>query len=351
MTTKLRCAVIGAGWWSCYAHIPALKAHPRAELVAVQKRKADEAAKVAKDFAIPHACTTVEEVLALGVDAVVVGSTPNMHYAQTKAALLAGCHVLMEKPMTLGVDEARELVELAAAKGKQLLISCPWHYTSQGQAVRAAIAAGRLGRLRMLSVLMTNQVDHLILGTSTHVTHDAANKPYLEPRAGSYSDPTVCGGGQIYNQVSHAAAYLSYLTGEQPVSVFARFAGEGAGKDVYDVINIRMSGGTLVGLTSTGATMPSERNYEVRVYGDAGMALMELWKGSTVFHDRHGAVEALPPIPEADIYPAQGPAINLVDSALGLAPNHSPGTLGLAAMQVIDAACRSADSGRDEAVR
>jgi predicted dehydrogenase len=132
-TDKVRCAVIGAGWWATTAHIPALKNNPDAELVAVQSLTLEAAQKVAKDFDVPHACVTVEEVLAIdGLDAVIISSTPNVHYAQTKPVLERGLHVLLEKPMTLTLKEAAELVAIAESMNVYFLISCPWHYTGTG---------------------------------------------------------------------------------------------------------------------------------------------------------------------------------------------------------------------------
>ena len=92
---KVRIGVIGAGWWATSAHIPAIKSHPHAELVAVQSREKAKAEKIARDFGAKHACTSVEEMLALKeLDAVIVASTPNVHFAQAKAALERGLHVL-----------------------------------------------------------------------------------------------------------------------------------------------------------------------------------------------------------------------------------------------------------------
>ena len=51
---RVRCAVIGAGWWGTTAHVPALKKHPDADLVAVQHHDPATAAKIAKDFAVRH---------------------------------------------------------------------------------------------------------------------------------------------------------------------------------------------------------------------------------------------------------------------------------------------------------
>ena len=338
---KLQVGVIGAGYWATYAHIPAILAHPRAELLAVQSRSQAKADKVAKDFHAKHAVTDPMKLLDLpGLDAVVIATTPNMHHAQAKAALERGKHVLVEKPMTFTAAEAKELCELADAKGVQLLISCPWHFTPHGMAVRAKIRSGELGEIRMISVLMTNPIDKLLKGINTTPTHDASNV-YLEPCLGSYNDPAIAGGGQIYCQISHAAAYLSFLTGLRPKEVFARFAYEGSVNDIYDALTVTMENGALVSIASTGATPMNERSYEVRVYGTQGIALLELWRGQAEVVPFEGPRQTLPSLAPDELYPERGPMLNLVDAALGLKPNGSDGRLGYAAMQIIEAACES----------
>ena len=162
---KVRIGVIGAGWWATFAHIPAVCSHPDAQLVAVQSRERVKAEKIAHDFGAKHACTTVEELLALPeLDAVIVASTPNVHYAQAKAALESGRHVLIEKPMTFTAAEARELVELAAQKNLQLVISCPWHFTRHGIEARRLIQSGAL---ESSNVDMTKQLVDMIVAQRT----------------------------------------------------------------------------------------------------------------------------------------------------------------------------------------
>ena len=69
--SKVNCAVIGAGWWGTTAHIPALKGHSGANLVAVQRRALDQVQKVARDFEIPHAFTDPLDLIGLdGLQAV-----------------------------------------------------------------------------------------------------------------------------------------------------------------------------------------------------------------------------------------------------------------------------------------
>jgi len=348
---KVRIGIIGAGWWATSAHIPAVKSHPEAELVAVQSREMAKAEKIARDFGAKHACANLKDILALkDLDAVIVSSTPNVHHAQAKAALERGLHVLVEKPMTFTADEARELVELAAQKRLQLLVSCPWHFTAHGIEARRLIHSGALGEIKMISILMTNPVDKLLRGINTTPTHGLDNA-YIEPRKGSYNDPAIAGGGQIYCQVSHAAAYLTFLTGLRPAEVYARFDRDGSPNDIYNTLAITLESGALASIASTAATPLCERNYEVRIFGSKAILQLELWRGTMAMADFADKRTSFEPLAENEIYPGQKPALNFVDAILGKSPNGSPGDLGLASMEIIEAACESAQTNRCEKIR
>jgi predicted dehydrogenase len=347
MDHNIKCGVLGAGWWATFAHIPALLAHPRAELVAIQKNDRERAQKVASDFGVPYACTTTAELLAIdGLDAVVISSSPHLHYEQAAAALAAGKHVLIEKPMTFTATQARHLLELAEQRKVQFLISCPWHYTSHAAAAQRLIREGRLGALRMISILMTNPVSRLIRGEDTIPTHNG-EVPYLRPKNGTYSDPKIAGGGQIYAQVCHVAAYLTFLTGLRAGEVFARFHHDGAHLDIYNALNIRMEDGALVTVASTGATSLNLRTYEVRIFGTGGLLYLDLWRGTMEFTSMSGETETYPALGADEIYPHMAPALNLIDTILDPSCNRSPASLGVAAMEVLEAACISAESGEN----
>lgn len=348
---KIRIGVLGAGWWATFAHIPAIKSRPEVDLVAVQSRERASAERIARDFNARHVCTSVGELLALpDLDAVIVSSTPNVHHVQARAALESGRHVLLEKPMTFTAAEARELVEIAARRRLQLLISCPWHYTRHGIEARRLIQSGALGEIKLISVLMTNPIDRLLRGINTSPTYGLADV-YLEPQPGSYNDPAIAGGGQIYCQVSHTAAYLTFLTGRRPAEVFAHFDCDGSLNDIYDTLNVKLEGGTLATIASTGATPLCERNYEVRVFGSKAILQLELWRGTMTMIGFDGQRSVFPPLAENEIYPAQSPALNFVGTLLGEASNGSPGELGLASMEMIEAACRSAATGDNVRIR
>lgn len=354
MMSKVRCAVIGAGSWGTTAHIPAIKSHTQAELVAVQHHDRGLAARIARHFDVPHACTTAEEVLAIeGLDAVVVSSIPALHYSQAKAALSRGCHVLIEKPMTIRSTEAEELVALADARGVHFVLGATWHYTTHSKEARRIVQSGELGRIKMISILMTNLTEGLYRGQSLAETVQGANDehrvefkpPLIEPSANSYSDPKLAGGGQICCQTSHPGAYVSYLTERKPLEVFARFENDGAPVDIYNSIHVTLDDGTLVTLATNGAAAPKKMHYEVRVFGSAGVLAQELWDGTLEVYDRNGSVRKSEPLEAEQIYPMFAPATNLINAVIGNEENGSPARHGVVATQISECACESSRTG------
>ena len=136
----------------------------------------------------------------------------------------------------------------------------------------------------------------------------------MHPRAGTYSDPQLAGGGQIYAQVCHAAAYLTFLTGARPAEVFARFHNDGADLDIYDAVDLRMDDSSIVTIASTGATSLGRKDFEVRVFGTEGMLFLDLWRGRLEFVPLSGEPRTYPDLEPDAVYPHLAPARNLIDS-------------------------------------
>ena len=117
--TMLRSGVIGVGYLGRF-HAQKFAQLPNAELVGVFDTNAERAASIATELQ----CRGYESAQALldDVDAVsIVASTP-AHFALASAALHAGCHVFVEKPVTQTSDEARQLAELADTCQRQLQV-------------------------------------------------------------------------------------------------------------------------------------------------------------------------------------------------------------------------------------
>jgi predicted dehydrogenase len=116
MSKPVRIGLIGAGGNTRTRHIPGFKAIPGVELVAVCNRTKASGEKVAKEFGIPRVTDNWKEIIeAPDIDAVCIGTWPNLHGKLSVAALRAGKHVLTEARMARTLAEA----ELMLAEARQ----------------------------------------------------------------------------------------------------------------------------------------------------------------------------------------------------------------------------------------
>ena len=137
------------------------------------------------------ATTSKYESMLKKVDAVVVATPVHSHYRLAKAALEAGKHVMVEKPITAKASQARELVDLAKKNGLTLMVGHTFVYNPAVQAVREIIQSGQLGDIYYIS------------GTR-------ANLGLLQP------DINV-----MWDLAPHDISLLRYILGQDPVWVNA----------------------------------------------------------------------------------------------------------------------------------
>ncbi len=138
-------AVIGFGLAGRVFHAPFVSAVPGLKLEAIVQRRGDEAAKA---YPATRVLRTVEEALADSAISLIVVGTPNeTHYDLAKQALLAGKHVVIDKPFAASSAQAKELMELAAARK---LVLAPFHnrrWDGDFLTVRKVLESGELGRV------------------------------------------------------------------------------------------------------------------------------------------------------------------------------------------------------------
>jgi predicted dehydrogenase len=144
---KLRTAIIGTGFMG-RVHAENLRRLPVVELAAVAGSDGDRARQFGNSIGVDRTTGNYQELLEDSTIHAVHVLTPNaLHYPICHAALEAGKHVLCEKPFTLTVEEARELVELA---NRRALANCIQHnlrYYPVVQQMRCMIEAGDLGEI------------------------------------------------------------------------------------------------------------------------------------------------------------------------------------------------------------
>jgi predicted dehydrogenase len=153
---SVRVAVIGAGHWGPNL-IRAFENPPTSVVRTVVDRDVSRLAQVRARFPNAKVHEQADEAFAdRDVDAVVIATPTSTHYALVKAALEAGKHVLVEKPITTRGEEAIELTELATRTGRVLMVGHIFLFNQAVQRVRAYIEGGDLGRIYYISMVRTN---------------------------------------------------------------------------------------------------------------------------------------------------------------------------------------------------
>lgn len=144
---KLKVAIIGAGSVAHF-HAWAVEQLPeQATLVAVQSSSMTAAAAFATQYKDAKAYATLDELLELGLDAILV-TTPPMHHHDVAIPLLErGVSALIEKPLTSYTWQARAMMDAAQRGGALLSTCCQREFLPPVQRVKRAMADGALGRL------------------------------------------------------------------------------------------------------------------------------------------------------------------------------------------------------------
>jgi predicted dehydrogenase len=192
---KLKTAVIGCGKVA-HTHAEALRAIPESDFTAVCGRDAAKAAAFASRYGV-RPFTDVEEMVASGVQAVVVATPHPAHAVVTVPALRAGAHAIVEKPLASSLEDADAMIEAARSTGRTLAMISQRRLYAPAQRIRAAIDAGKLGRP--------------VLGTVTMLGWRDERYYRSDPWRGSWEGE---GGGVLVNQAPHQIDILQWFMGE-----------------------------------------------------------------------------------------------------------------------------------------
>jgi len=145
---KVRVAVVGAGAIAQVAHIPTWKKLPDVELVAVCDTVQARAKAVAEKFKIPRYFTKDDDIFKLDdIDAVDVCVPTNAHMPVTLAALSAGKHVLVEKPMARNLEEAEKMLDASRRYQRKLMVAMNVRFRRDAVNLKSFVDGGELGEV------------------------------------------------------------------------------------------------------------------------------------------------------------------------------------------------------------
>jgi predicted dehydrogenase len=155
-TSPVRTAVVGLGYWGPNL-VRNLQEVPAAEPVWVCDLREDALAAITCRYPTVQATTSLDEVLADdSVDAVIVATPVSKHFPMASAALEAGKHVFVEKPLAGSSDEAAQLIELAESRGLVLMPGHTFLYSPPVLMIKSLIESGELGEIYFISTSRVN---------------------------------------------------------------------------------------------------------------------------------------------------------------------------------------------------
>ncbi len=297
------------------------------------------------------------------VDLVTVATPNSTHYEITKAFLEAGFNVLCEKPMTITVEEAEDIVATAKRTGS----ICAVNYGYSGYALvrhmRAMVARGDLGKVR------------LIKAEFAHGFHaDAADAD--NPRVRWRYDPAMAGiSAQFADCGIHALHMASFVSGQEAETLTADFASCLDVRTLEDdaMVSFKMSGGTRLRLWTSSVAVGRMHGLNIQVFGEkGGLRWAQEWPNQLYWTPLNGRTQTLErggpdlspeadrasrvtighaegmPLAFANIYSDLAEAINAKKE--GRSPNplacHYPSAVdGLRSIAAIKAAVNSAGQG------
>jgi predicted dehydrogenase len=268
MNETISIGIVGTGF-ARSTQIPAFRALPGARLVAIASGRFANAARVAGEFDIPHAVTHWRDVVDRDdIDLVSIVSPPVTHREIALAAIDAGKAVLCEKPMAMTAAESFEMTRRAGERGVMALIDHELRFLPARRRMRAMIAAGEIGPIRHVNVLMRRD------------SRAGADRPW------DWWSDSAAGGGDLGAVGSHAIDAVHYLTGSHVSHVTCSLAShvrerpDAGGRkravttDDEASLLIRIEDGPFTegatGTISTSAVEPGAPEHSVEIFGERG---------------------------------------------------------------------------------
>ncbi|HEX7118533.1 MAG TPA: bi-domain-containing oxidoreductase [Longimicrobiales bacterium] len=256
---KVGVGFIGAGNFAKSVLLPRFRSAADARLVGVSTATGMNAKATGEKFGFGYCTTDTAQLLAdESIDAVVIATRHGSHAKFAADALRAGKAVFVEKP--LAIDEAglERVLDAQEASGGLVTVGFNRRFSPLVAELKRFFAAGQ-----PLAVQYRINAGAIPPGTWVHDPED--------------------GGGRIIGEVCHFVDLVSYLTGEEPVEVFAHGLG-GPTAELHDTVavTLRYGGGSIASIDyfSTGdRSFPKER---VEVYGGGGIAVLEDFRTLTL---------------------------------------------------------------------
>jgi predicted dehydrogenase len=321
-----RIAVIGCGAIARRAHIPAF-ARVGAEVVALSSRTRASAEAARDEHGSGDVVNDWRDLLTRDdVDAVDI-CTPNaLHAEMAVAAVAAGKHVLVEKPIARTVAEADAMVAAARHAGVLLVTAHNLRFAAPFVAARDAVAKGAVGT---------------VTGVRAGFGHSGPRA--WSPSSDWFFDPALAGGGALIDLGIHMADLLRAVVHDEVVEVSALLRGQPGQVEESATAALRFAGETVGTLQASWIVHPGP-DLQLTVFGTDGTLHFDPARSLQLRPASGDAYAVTLPTSVPDLY------AEFVSAVSGDGAPSVTGNDGRAALAIVEAAYRSASSGRAEAV-
>ena len=198
---KIRFGICGLGFAGSVLMGPDLKAHPNVELVGACDPSEETRTRFCGDYQIPAFATLAELLDTAKPDAVYIASPHQFHADHVIEAARRGIHVIVEKPLTINIEDAERMVEAVEKAGIHLVVGPSRGNDPVVKTMRNIVLSGEVGKVAMVNCF--NYTDFL-----------------YRPRRPEELD-TSKGGGIIFNQMPHAIDSVKAISNEKVIAVRA----------------------------------------------------------------------------------------------------------------------------------
>ncbi|MBO0811539.1 MAG: Gfo/Idh/MocA family oxidoreductase [Microlunatus sp.] len=347
---KFKIGVIGTGSIA-QLHLGAYAGHPDSELVAVSDINAERAQAVADQYGAARAYGDPNELLAdPEVEGVSICTWNNTHASWAIAAIKAGKHVLVEKPISRTYAEALELNRVVEEHDRVVQVGFVRRHMVNCQVLKTFIDAGDLGDIYYAKASVLRRVGN---------------------PGGWFADKEIAGGGPLLDIGVHVIDLCWYLMGSPRATAvsghtYARLGNRAnitnlpryqvsdydpTKNSVEDLANavVRFENGASLLIDASYSLHAVKNSMAVAVFGDKGGA--ELEPELKIATERHDTVVNIEPqiASRADEITVgfTNEIANFVDAALGRAESIAPAWHGVEIMKILDGIYSSADSGKE----
>jgi predicted dehydrogenase len=329
---EFRIGLLGLGAIAQVVHLPILHSIPGVKLAGVCDVDRAKASAIASRFGIPRVYATDDEVFAdPDLDGIIICTPSYLHHGQVTAALGAGKHVLVEKPLSIRAEEAQHCVEAAARANRTLMVAMNNRYRPDIQALRPFATNGELGNVFLIRGAWLNKKMRWVRPTWRHRKETA-------------------GGGALMDLgVQTLDLALWYLNFPKATSLTC-WTHPGEGMEVEDTaaIILRLENGSAISLSLSWSLVAERDRHYMRLLGTRGSgSIQPLQVHKEV---EQGMLDVTPPITpgKENVYTAsyRDELEDFVETARGNRLSRLPEEQVML-MKLVELAYQSAAEGRE----